>query len=83
MKIINCDHCGERVVIGGRGEAVESGETPLEHMERTGHSHRREPRLTGCDTCGNVWYYTGSADRATCPNCRDKAAPGEVPTTDD
>jgi predicted Zn-ribbon and HTH transcriptional regulator len=80
MKTVNCDHCDETVVVPGKAEEeVISGETPLEHMERTGHPHKREPRLTACDNCGFAWYYTGSADRATCPNCRGKAVPGEIP----
>jgi len=28
--------------------------------------------LYECDDCGNVWPYTGSADRPTCPNCDGK-----------
>lgn len=28
--------------------------------------------LRECDDCGNVWPYTGDADRPTCPNCKGK-----------
>jgi len=28
--------------------------------------------LYECDDCGNVWPYTGDADRPTCSNCRGK-----------
>jgi ribosomal protein S27E len=79
MKQIACDHCGETVVVPQQGETVVSGETPLEHLDRTGHNYKRKPRLTACDECGFAWYYTGSADRATCPNCKAKAQPGHVP----
>lgn len=79
MKRVGCDQCDDTVVIVEKGETVTNGETPVEHMERTGHAHKREPRLTACPNCEFAWYYTGSADRATCPNCRGKADPGTVP----
>jgi hypothetical protein len=25
-----------------------------------------------CENCGNIWAYTGDADRPTCPNCAGK-----------
>lgn len=28
--------------------------------------------LYECNDCGNVWPYTGDADRPTCSNCRGK-----------
>lgn len=28
--------------------------------------------LRECDDCGNVWPYTGDADRPTCPSCQGK-----------
>lgn len=28
--------------------------------------------LYECADCGNVWAYTGNADRPTCSNCRGK-----------
>jgi hypothetical protein len=28
--------------------------------------------LYECDDCGNVWAYTGDADRPSCSNCRGK-----------
>ena len=28
--------------------------------------------LRKCEGCGNVWAYSGDADRPTCPNCRGK-----------
>lgn len=72
MKRIECDECGETVVLASnRGEKVERGETPLEHMERTGHSPR-SPEVRKCNDCENVWPYTGNADRPTCPNCKCK-----------
>jgi len=71
MKEIQCNHCGEKVYLRDRGERLEGYETPVEHMERTGHSPR-SPEVRTCNDCGNVWPYTGSADRPTCPNCRGK-----------
>jgi len=72
MKKLECNHCDETVVLAdGVGEMVTSGETPLEHMRRTGHSPK-SPVTMICEDCGNVWPYTGNADRATCSNCRGK-----------
>jgi len=79
MEIVTCDTCGDRVVIAAADETVTEGETPLEHLDRTGHTHTREPQLTACANCGFAWYYTGTADRATCPNCKTKVEPGHVP----
>jgi len=79
MKTMDCDHCGDRIVIPEDGETVTDGETPADHMTRTGHPHKRQPRLTACHHCGIAWYYTGSADRATCPGCEGKVEPGSVP----
>lgn len=81
MHEFNCVHCGEKVVVAGNmeGEVIVEGETPVEHMNRTGHAPVSEPRPTGCPHCGNLWMYQGSADRATCPKCRGKATPGVVP----
>lgn len=79
MKRIECERCGDSLVVPGPKEEATEAETPLDHIRRTGHSHKREPRLTGCANCGNAWYYTGTADRATCPNCRGKAEPGSIP----
>lgn len=73
MKTFDCNHCGDRVVLANEpGESVVSGETPLEHMRRTGHSPR-SPKMMQCNDCENVWPYTGDADRPTCPNCAGKA----------
>jgi len=36
----NCNHCGDSVYLAERGERLEGYETPLEHMDRTGHSPR-------------------------------------------
>jgi len=71
MKKIDCNVCDETVVIADRGETVKSGETPVEHMERTGHNPNR-PQVAICDDCGNVWNYTGDAETPTCSNCRGK-----------
>jgi len=79
MKKVTCDRCDDEVVVADREEDVVNGETPVEHLNRTGHAHRREPRLTGCSKCGSVWYYTGDANRATCPDCKTKVDPGTVP----
>lgn len=79
MRKFDCAHCGDTVVVPDGNEQVVQGETPLEHLDRTGHNWKREPRLTACSHCGFSWYYTGSADRATCPNCKAKATPGHIP----
>lgn len=79
MKQIECDHCGDTVVIPQKEETVVEGETPVEHMERAGHPHKREPVLTACPDCEFAWYYGGTAARATCPNCRGKVEPGGIP----
>jgi len=72
MKKINCNHCDDAVILAdGAGEKVTRGETPLEHMNRTGHSPK-SPVMYQCNDCGNVWGYTGDADRPTCSNCRGK-----------
>lgn len=73
-----CVRCGDTVVLADQGETITQGETPLEHMERTGHTHVREPKPMACEHCGNVWMYSGDADRITCPNCRGKVRPGEA-----
>lgn len=74
MKQVKCVHCDDAISIPEKGEQIVNGETPLEHIERTGHPHVREPRPFSCDDCGNVWPYTGNADRPTCPNCKGKRA---------
>lgn len=79
MKRQDCDYCDGTVVIAEDGEKITQGETPVEHMERTGHPHKREPRLTACRHCGFAWWYTGTGDRATCPECGGKNTPGEIP----
>jgi uncharacterized Zn finger protein len=74
MKRIECNNCGESVVLPKephRGEVVTEGETPREHLDRTGHSPNA-PVTVVCDDCGNVWPYTGNADASTCPHCRGK-----------
>lgn len=71
MQKIDCNHCEDTVVLADRGERIVNGETPLEHMKRTGHSPK-SPKTRQCNACGNVWPYTGDADRPTCPNCRGK-----------
>lgn len=72
MKKIECVRCGDTVVLANEiGEKVTCGETPVEHLERTGHSPR-QPTLRKCNDCGNIWPYSGSADRPTCPNCDRK-----------
>lgn len=72
MKKVECVHCGDTVVIAERGESVVNGETPVEHMERTGHTHKAEPEPRVCNDCGNLWWYQGTAERPTCTNCRSK-----------
>lgn len=72
MKKLTCTVCSEEVLLANEpGETVVRGETPLEHMKRTGHDPR-QPTPHKCDDCGNVWPYTGDADRPTCPNCQGK-----------
>lgn len=71
MKEIQCNHCDESVHLRDKGERLKGYETPLEHMERTGHSPR-SPEVRKCNGCENVWPYTGNADRPTCPNCAGK-----------
>lgn len=78
MRTKNCVHCGDAVVLADQGERVTQGETPREHMERTGHVHIHEPKPMVCKHCGNVWMYSGGADRITCPNCRGKVRPEEA-----
>jgi len=75
LKHLSCNHCDDDdhlVIADGRGEWIEKGETPLEHMKRTGHSPRK-PVMYQCNNCGNVWPYSGDSDRPTCSNCRGKA----------
>jgi len=71
MKEIICNHCGDSVYLADKGEQLEGYETPLAHLERTGHS-ARSPVPHKCNACGNVWPYTGDLDEPTCPNCRSK-----------
>jgi len=79
MKKINCNVCGEATYLLERGEKQVremSKETPLDHMERTGHDPREPPHpyeQRACDDCGNVWWYGGDVARPTCPNCKGKA----------
>lgn len=79
MKPIECNTCGETTYILERGEIQvrdlpPGKETPWEHMERTGHEPRAPPEREQrkCNACGNVWWYGGSSDRPTCPNCKGK-----------
>ena len=72
MKEVECVHCGDTVAVPQKGETIVNGETPLEHIERTGHPHVREPKPLMCDDCGHLWMYTGNADRPSCPNCKGK-----------
>jgi len=72
MPQFECNVCGETVAVGGKGgEEPIRGESALEHMEQTGHSPKR-PQVAACNDCGNVWNYTGDADKPTCSNCRGK-----------
>lgn len=79
MRQKECVHCGDAIVIADKDEQIVDGETPLEHLDRTGHVHEHTPQATGCSACGYLWMYQGGADRATCPNCKSKAEPGVVP----
>lgn len=77
MKPIECNTCGEITYILERGEKQvreTSKETPLDHMERTGHDPRQPPKRErrACNECGNVWWYQGDGERPTCPNCKGK-----------
>lgn len=72
MREKTCVNCGETVVVADAGETVTSGETPREHLDRTGHAHIHEPEPRTCEDCGYLWMYGGDADLPTCPNCRGK-----------
>lgn len=72
MQEKKCARCGNLVVIADRGESIAEGETPREHMERTGHIHINKPTPMSCADCGNVWMYGGAAELPTCPNCKGK-----------
>jgi len=77
MKEIECNTCGEPTYLLGRGEIQvreTSKETPLNHLNRTGHDPRQlsEQERRQCNVCENVWWYEGDADRPTCPNCKGK-----------
>lgn len=77
MKKIECNICGEPTYLLERGEIQvreTSKETPIDHLERTGHDPRQPPERERrqCNSCGNVWWYEGTADRPTCPNCKGK-----------
>lgn len=78
MQAKDCVHCGETVVVADRGEQITDGETPVEHMERTGHAHIHEPVLTGCHHCGHLWMYQGAREQATCPSCKSKTPAGTM-----
>lgn len=83
MKQFECVHCGDTITVADKDEQIVDGETPLEHIERTGHPHVYEPRPTGCQYCGYLWMYSGtvteeSNQRITCPNCKSKVLPGVV-----
>ncbi len=69
----SCNHCDDSVYLAEGGESLEGYETPLDHLERTGHAYN-EPVIRKCLDCGNVWGYSGDSDRPTCsnPNCRGK-----------
>lgn len=71
-----CTRCGETVVMAEDGETITDGETPIEHLDRTGHIHIREPVPTDCNQCGKIWMYQGNAERVTCPRCKGKTKPG-------
>lgn len=71
MKERTCNHCGESVYLAERGEQLDGYETPVEHLERTGHAYN-EPTPYKCLDCGNVWGYTGKAEHPTCSFCRGK-----------
>lgn len=71
MKERTCNYCGESVYLAERGEQLDGYETPVEHLERTGHAYN-EPEIRKCLNCGNVWGFSGQNDRPTCPFCRGK-----------
>ena len=71
MKERSCNHCEDSVYLAERGEQLDGYETPVEHLERTGHAYN-EPVPYKCHDCGNVWGYSGNADRPTCSFCRGK-----------
>jgi ribosomal protein S27AE len=75
MKEISCNHCGDSVYLADKDERLEGYETPLQHMERTGHSPK-SPVIYQCNDCENVWPYTGNAERPTCSNCGGKNVEG-------
>ena len=66
-----CKHCGDVVCVPQKGEEVINGETPLEHLERTGHAYN-SAEIHVCEVCGYVWPYTGESNQPTCPNCKGK-----------
>jgi len=66
-----CNHCGDTVHIAERGERLKGYETPLEHLDRTGHAWN-EPEVRVCNDCEHVWPYKGNADLPTCPRCKGK-----------
>lgn len=71
MKEKTCRHCGDTVVLAERGETVVNGQTPIEHLEETGHAWNA-PTVRVCNECGHVWPYTGRSERPTCPTCNGK-----------
>ncbi|MCF2165425.1 hypothetical protein [Halobacterium salinarum] len=78
MKPIECNTCGDTTYILERNEIQvrelpEGKETPRDHLKRTGHDPRERPgERRECLDCENVWWYQGSADRPTCPECKGK-----------
>lgn len=67
----DCKQCGDTVTVPQQGEMVQSGETPMQHFERTGHAYN-QPEMRVCNACEATWPYGGSADRPTCPKCGGK-----------
>lgn len=66
---VNADHASSRVS-SDRGSGT-SGLKPT-CIDCGAPLTRTLVPLRECIDCGNVWAYTGDADRPTCPGCRGK-----------
>jgi rRNA maturation protein Nop10 len=83
MLMIQCNVCGGEVTVVSPMELsdpdTDPGETPADHLARTGHSPR-QPETRYCKDCENVWPYSGDIESPTCPACRGKHTAAVHPT---
>lgn len=77
MKEVSCVVCDEELHVPEDSDVEVSGETPLEHYNRTGHLWLDPPVVVACTHCEYIWFYGGEQNHPNCPNCGGYTTVGE------